>query len=131
VWLGVSAEDQARASLRIPALKAAPAAVRFVPAEPLLGPIPAPRLDGIDWLITGGESGPRARPLDIGWVRELIAAARHAGTAVFVKQLGTAWARTCGLAGKAARPQDWPADLRVRDYPPPPAADAGGKDGAR
>jgi protein gp37 len=130
-WLGVSAEDQQRASLRIPALKMTPAAVRFVSAEPLLGPIPSPRLDGIDWLIIGGESGPRARPLDAGWVRELIAAARDAGTAVFVKQLGTAWARSHGLGGKAARPQDWPAGLRVRDYPPWPTAGAGGKEDAR
>jgi protein gp37 len=116
-WIGVSAEDQRRADLRVPALAATPAAVRFISAEPLLGPLGPVDLREIDWLIIGGESGPGARPLDPGWARDLIAACRHAGTAVFVKQLGTAWARSHGLAGQGARPDTWPADLRVREYP--------------
>jgi protein gp37 len=125
-WLGVSAEDHKRAGLRVPALAATPAAVRFISAEPLLGPIPSPQLGGIHWLIVGGESGPRARPLDTGWVRELITACRDAGTAVFVKQLGTAWARAHGLRGKGTDWESWPAELRIREYPTNPDAPATG-----
>jgi protein gp37 len=129
-WIGVSAEDQKRASLRVPALAATPAAVRFISAEPLLGPISSPQLGRIDWLIIGGESGPRARPLDTGWVRELIAASQDTGTAVFVKQLGTTWARAHGQPGKGTDWETWPADLRVREYaslPGAPAAAGGGR----
>lgn len=117
VWIGVSAEDHKRAALRVPALAQSPAAVRFISAEPLLGPLGDVDLTAVDWCIIGGESGPHARPVDVGWVRELIAACRQAGTAVFVKQLGTAWARSNGLAGKGTVQDTWPADLRIREYP--------------
>ncbi len=101
IWLGTSVEDQAAADERIPHLLATPAAVRFLSCEPLLGPVwlgPAflgGRLDGaisfakkIDWVIVGGESGPRARPMDLAWARSLVAQCRAAGVAPFVKQLG-------------------------------------------
>ena len=116
-WIGVSAEDHKRAALRLPALAETPAAIRFVSAEPLLGPLGPVDLDAVKWCIIGGESGPHARPLDPGWVRDLIAACRDAGTAVFVKQLGTAWARSHGHAGKGTAWGNWPADLRIREYP--------------
>ena len=68
VWLGVSVEDQKRADERIPLLLDTPAAVRFVSAEPLLGPIDFGRtLNEIDWVIVGGESGPGARPMNPDW----------------------------------------------------------------
>ena len=77
VWLGVSAENQQWADIRIPALLDTPAAVRFVSAEPLLGPIDLQQAmnrdprdpGGIDWVIVGGESGHGARPMDPNWVR--------------------------------------------------------------
>jgi protein gp37 len=92
--------------------------VRFVSAEPLLGPLPSLDLTGIDWLIVGGESGTDARPMRLDWVRAVIDPARTAGTALFVKQLGTAWAKENGAADKkGGDPDEWPEDLRVREYP--------------
>jgi protein gp37 len=86
VWLGTSIEDQGRADERIPILLAIPAAVRFLSVEPLLGPIDFPTLAGISWTIVGGESGPGARPCDVGWVRSIVGQCRSAGVAPFVKQ---------------------------------------------
>lgn len=100
VWLGVSVEDQARADERIPLLLDTPAAVRFISAEPLLGPIDIddylPGADyashhhgrGLDWVIVGGESGPKARPFDLRWPRSLRDQCREARAAFFLKQLG-------------------------------------------
>jgi len=125
VWLGTSIENDDY-TRRATALRHALAAVRFVSAEPLLGPLPSLDLDGIDWVILGGESGPGARPLELDWVRDAIGQCRTTGAAPFVKQLGTAWARDYTVAGKtvAARgdtkggkPEYWPASLRVREYP--------------
>jgi protein gp37 len=129
VWLGTSIEtdDYAR---RATALRHSLAAVRFISAEPLLGPLPSLDLDGIDWLIIGGESGPGARPMDLAWVRDLLAETDVTGTAPFVKQLGSAWAYDTAWAGKSVaaigdtkggNPKYWPADLRVREYPATPA----------
>lgn len=81
VWLGVSTEDQKHADLRIPALLDTPAAVRWISAEPLLGPIDLIQHFGsgpafgnpaaLDWVVAGGESGPRARPMHPDWARSL------------------------------------------------------------
>jgi protein gp37 len=116
LWLGTSIELDAYA-WRAEVLRATPAAVRFLSLEPLLGSLPSLQLAGIDWVIAGGESGPRARPLDLGWVRELRDRARAAGAAVFVKQLGSRWARAHGGHPKGGDPTRWPADLRVRQLP--------------
>lgn len=100
VWLGVTVENQEQAVKRIPLLCAQQATVRFLSCEPLLGPLDLSRwLDEdragfvgyIDWLIIGGESGPKARPFDVAWARSLIAQCRdggHCEAAPFVKQLG-------------------------------------------
>ncbi len=85
VWLGTSIEND-RFVVRADDLRDAPAAVRFISAEPLLGPLPSLDLAGIDWLIVGGESGPGFRPMDPAWVHELVHRADRAGCAVFVKQ---------------------------------------------
>lgn len=86
VWIGVSVEDQATADERIPVLLQCPAALRFVSADPLRGPLnlrlflpfvtrgrggPLKETGGIDWVICGGESGPGSRPLQPAWVRVL------------------------------------------------------------
>lgn len=71
VWLGTSVEDQTWADRRIPLLVEVPSAVRFLSCEPLLGPITIHSLEGITWVIVGGESGARARPMDASWVRNL------------------------------------------------------------
>jgi protein gp37 len=65
-----------------------PAIVRFLSIEPLLGPIPNLPLEGIDWIIVGGESGPHARPVQPQWVFEIRRQCRAAGVAFFFKQWG-------------------------------------------
>jgi protein gp37 len=70
IWFGVSVEDGSKLS-RIRHLQEAPAGVRFLSIEPLIGRIGKLDLVGIDWVIVGGESGPRARPMNSDWVREI------------------------------------------------------------
>jgi len=89
VWMGVTVETD-RYAFRARHLRAVPAAVRFISAEPLLGALPSLELEGIHWLIAGGESGPHARPMHPAWVRDLRDRCRAAGTAFFFKQWG-AW----------------------------------------
>lgn len=113
VWLGVSVESD-RYAFRADHLRSAAAAVRFISCEPLLGRLPSLDLAGIDWLIIGCESGPGARFSDHDWARELVAKARAAGTAVFVKQLTKA-SRRGPVAVKEL--EEFPEDLRIREYP--------------
>lgn len=87
LWMGVSVED-ARYSFRIGHLQGVPAAVRFLSCEPLLGPLDHLDLDGIDWVIAGGESGPCARPMDPDWVRSIRDQCLDADVAFFFKQWG-------------------------------------------
>lgn len=87
VWLGVSVEN-GDYFWRLDELRRTPAAVRFVSFEPLLGSVKAAPLHQIDWAIVGGESGPRARPMEEEWVHEIRAACRTTGTAFFFKQWG-------------------------------------------
>jgi protein gp37 len=173
VWLGVSVEDQKTADERIPILLQTPAAVRWISAEPLLGPIDlrpkapeayallgkyydstgafnpngtSPRADRVigrfpklDWVVTGGESGPGARPCDIAWIRSILDQCKAAGVPVFVKQLGSMveaanadltfpdhrnWVWSGHEGGgpilrnrKGGDPSEWPEDLRVREMP--------------
>ena len=116
VWLGTSIES-ARYIRRADDLRATPAAVRFLSLEPLLGPLPSLSFEGIDWAIIGGESGGGARPLDLGWIRELVARGHDSGTAMFVKQLGSVWAQGRSKDSHGGDWDGWPADLRIREYP--------------
>lgn len=88
VWLGVSAENQARADERIPKLLEIPATVHFVSAEPLLSEIDlsAYLVCGISWCIIGSESGKHRRPMRDDWVRRLVQQCKKASVAVFYKQ---------------------------------------------
>lgn len=102
VWLGVSVENQKWADIRIPALLDTPAAVRFISAEPLLGPIdldncggyqavtpePDRTLTYLDWVIVGGESGIAARPMQVEWARTIRDDCTAAGVAFLFKQWG-------------------------------------------
>lgn len=108
IWLGTSVEDQKWADKRIPFLLKTPAAIRFLSCEPLLGPLDlrrwiqsqelaraeAPTTDAVDggrgvqWVIVGGESGPRCRPLELDWARSLQRQCSSAGVAFFFKQVG-------------------------------------------
>jgi len=120
VWLGVTAENQALADLRIPLLLQLPAASRFVSCEPLLGPIELehwlrPRWgevrnglkpfepEVLDWVIVGGETGPRARPMDVAWARSLLDQSRRGAAAYFFKRI--------------AKGVETPSDLAVRQFP--------------
>ncbi len=114
IWLGVSVEDQKWADIRIPALLETPASVRFISAEPLLGPIDLrghlnghcaehdfpggfciqrhhPGVEHLHWVIAGGESGPGARPMHPDWARQLRDHCQAAGVPYLFKQWGT-WA---------------------------------------
>lgn len=86
VWLGTSVENQ-RFAIRVSYLQQVAAAIRFISAEPLLGPVVMP-LNGISWLIAGGESGPEHRPMREEWARSLRDQCASAGVAFFLKQLG-------------------------------------------
>ena len=89
VCFGTSSSDQASAETRIPDLLDTPAAVRFVSAEPLLGPVDiAPFLHGLDWVIVGGESGKNARPMHPDWARSMRDQCQAAGVPFFFKQWG-------------------------------------------
>lgn len=87
VWMGVSVESP-RYYGRIGDLMAVPAAVRFLSVEPLIQPVPDLPLEGIDWVILGGESGPGARPLKPEWVRTVRDGCLEAGVPFFFKQWG-------------------------------------------
>jgi protein gp37 len=88
IWLGVSVEDRKYGLPRIDDLRAAIASVRFLSVEPLLEHLGRVDLDGIDWVIVGGESGPRARPVDPAWVRDVRDQCIAAGVPFFFKQWG-------------------------------------------
>ena len=87
IWCGVSVEDR-EATSRIGHLRRAPAGLRFLSVEPLIGPVGALDLEGIDWVIVGGEFGPRARPMRLDWVREVRDQCVARGVAFFFKQWG-------------------------------------------
>ncbi len=87
IWCGVSVEDDL-ATARIRHLRKARAAIRFLSIEPLLGPIASLRLEGISWVIVGGESGPRARPMDRQWVVAIRDQCQRERVPFFFKQWG-------------------------------------------
>ena len=87
VWMGVSVENSRYVS-RIDALRATGAQTRFLSLEPLLGPLPGLNLDGIDWVIVGGESGPGARRMEYDWVIEIMQQCKQAKVPFFFKQWG-------------------------------------------
>lgn len=134
VWIGCTAEDQARANERIPHLCRIPAVVRFLSVEPMLGPVqiggwdggkqsfyhfPAPYVDEeeryeffdgrLHLVICGGESGAGARPMDPQWARDLRDECRGEA-AFFMKQMG-------GVRDKRDALEDLPEDLRIREFP--------------
>jgi protein gp37 len=103
MWLGTSIEsdDYVR---RADALRAAPAATRFLSLEPLLGPLPSLNLAHIDWVIVGGESGPGHRSLDLGWVRDIRDRCVELGIPLFFKQVG---GRTPKAGGRELDGRTW------------------------
>jgi protein gp37 len=141
ITLLASVENQEQADIRIPALLCIPAARCGLSLEPLLGPVViAPEIwRQLEWAIIGGESGPKARPCNVEWIRSLVRQGQSAGAATFVKQLGAKpfcrESRYQGIAHmsmeeqrtvevlelvtnpKGADPSEWPEDLRVQQFP--------------
>lgn len=105
VWMGVSIENR-RFVHRADRLREVPAAVRFISAEPLLGRLEGLNLDGIDWLIAGGESGHKHRPVREEWIRDLRDLCAETDTAFFFKQWG---GRTPKAGGRELDGQTWDA----------------------
>ena len=122
VWLGTSIENR-KVLHRIDALRGTDARVRFLSVEPLLEDIGALNLAGIHWVIVGGESGSGARPCSLTWLRNVAQQCRDAGVACFMKQWGAYALDECGyrvkLTGKGGRPDEWPSDLKIREFPLP------------
>ena len=87
IWCGVSVEDN-KATARVQHLKDAPISTRFLSIEPLLGPIGDIDVEEISWVIVGGESGPRARPMKPGWVLDILSLCERKGVPFFFKQWG-------------------------------------------
>lgn len=111
IWAGVSVETS-RYAWRVNQLRRVPASVRFISAEPLLGPLNNVNLDGIDWVITGGESGPEHRPCDENWVRDMRDRCLIQGVAFFHKQWG---GRTPKAGGRLLDGRTWD-ELPITDY---------------
>lgn len=146
VWVGTSVENQAAANERIPHLLKIPARVRFLSMEPLLEAV-APNLAGVGWVIVGGESGSVARPFDLAWARSIRDQCKSAGVPFFMKQTGAmvhvsarpctpeeekhavrysrGYIRNSGTVEdymkpkhpKGGDPSEWPADLRLQEFP--------------
>lgn len=141
IHIGVSVENQQYADERIPLLLSTPAAIRFVSAEPLLGPVDLRLGDSeglptdaepfrerqhlLHWCIVGGESGHGARPFDLQWARDLKQQCEAAGVAYFFKQAGSKplayglgeMSRVLLTDRKGGNLDELPADLRVREFP--------------
>lgn len=148
VWMGVSVEDQKTANERIPQLLAVHAVCRWVSYEPALGPVdfsafmPSAQDErrsfceiahatgvrcskSIDWIICGGESGPKAREFDGAWAIRTIMQCDDAGIACFIKQFGeNAYLPSApgpmkfeGKDRKGGDPTEWPPEYRVQEFP--------------
>ncbi len=112
VWMGVSVEDE-RVLSRVHDLRQVPAAVRFLSLEPLIGPLDALPLEGMHWVIVGGESGPRARPMEKEWVRSIFRQCRAARVPFFFKQWGGVRKDLAGRELHGRTYDEMPASLQL------------------
>lgn len=114
VWMGTSVESQKAYDERVDALTLIPAPVHFLSVEPMLGRISfyhhLPSALEIEWVIVGGESGPKARPFEWDWARDIAAQCCELDIAFWMKQGG-------GHPNKRENFEDIPADLRIRELP--------------
>lgn len=140
VWLGVSVENQEYADKRLPILLQIPAAIRWVSYEPALGLVDfKPHIWDIDWIVCGGESGPRARPFDLRWAEAARDQCKETDVLFFMKQAGSrpimssdeanpikravcekynaGWIERHITDPKGGAIEEWPEDLRVREIP--------------
>ncbi len=112
IWTGVSVEDR-RGAARINHLRQAKSAVRFLSVEPLIGPLGAIDLDGVHWVIAGGESGPNARIMNIEWAREIRDACRSQGVPFFFKQWGGFRPKSGGRELDGKEWNEYPKDIKI------------------
>lgn len=132
VWVGMTVVTQEEVDRDIGKLRAIPARVRWLSIEPQLEEIKIPT--GAQWVVTGGESGAKARPYNLDWARSVVRQCRESGIAPFVKQLGArpGYLTMKGYGGQwndfycaglrlkdraGADPAEWPWDIRVREFP--------------
>lgn len=111
IWIGTTIESARYMADRVCDITAVPSAVTFVSFEPLLDQ-PRGTLAGIDWVIVGGESGPKARPMNPDWAREILRVCKNNNIPFFMKQMG-------GYPNKRSKLEDIPEDLRIREFPAP------------
>lgn len=109
IWLGVSIEDEKNA-VRLKHLKSAQATVKFISFEPLIGPVGDLDLNGIDWAIVGGESGPNARPMKEEWALQIRDICRASKVAFFFKQWGGIRPKSGGRKLKGREWNQYPND---------------------
>ena len=110
IWCGVSVEDN-KAAVRVQHLKDAPVSTRFLSIEPLLGPIGDVDIEGIAWVIVGGESGPRARPMKAEWALEVRNLCNRNGVPFFFKQWGGRTPKSGGRVLEGVEHNSMPAYL--------------------
>lgn len=110
IWMGTSVEN-AKVRWRIDCLRQTRAAVKFLSVEPLIGPLPNLNLAGIDWVIVGGESGPKARPMNPEWVRAIRDDCCEQDVKFFFKQWGGVRKKRAGRDLDGRTWDDYPADL--------------------
>ena len=115
VWMGVSVES-AQFLQRIPHLAETRARVKFLSLEPLLGPLPGLALDGIDWVIVGGESGPSARPMNVEWVAGIRDTCAVAGVPFFFKQWGGVFKKSTGRVLDGRTWDDMPRIIQLESH---------------
>jgi len=113
IWMGVSVEN-AFFTKRIEHLRTVPAHVRFLSCEPLLGPINQLPLQGIHWVIVGGESGPKARPMRKEWIESILIQCRRQGVKFFFKQWGGSRKDLTGRSLNGRVYSEMPSRLQVR-----------------
>ena len=119
IWWGGSVEDRKHGMPRIEQLRAAPAAVRFLSVEPLLEDLGEVNLDGIHWVIVGGESGPGARPMHPAWAESLHDQCSKAGVPFFFKQWGGVQKKRAGRQLDGLTYDEQPARATQAVLPPP------------
>jgi protein gp37 len=105
IWLGTSTENQATFDKRLPHLLETKAAVRWLSMEPLIGNVVINSIEGLQWIVVGGESGSEARKMDAEWVRSIRDASKENGVPFFFKQWGKFGEEGQELKGKAAKAQ--------------------------
>ncbi len=115
VWMGVTVENRDYVH-RIDCLRETDAHIKFLSIEPLLGPIPNLNLEGIDWVIVGGESGPGARPMDSSWVLDIRDQCQDAGVPFFFKQWGGVQKKKAGRELDGRTWDEMPSSAPSQEY---------------